>query len=120
MGKKLQVFISYDYAGEIKKPRFVFVLSDLFIQNKVNSLGYKDALEHDNQQMHKEFREDILSSKLIALVDDNKDIQISIFKSLREIEQKNLSGWVSGKDVPDVKGLMEENERLLNVHRIYI
>ncbi|OPH47598.1 hypothetical protein BC351_10425 [Paenibacillus ferrarius] len=111
----------YDYAGEISKPRFAIVLSDSAIQNKIVKIGYKDATEQNNPQLLKNFREDLLGTKLISPVDDDKDIEISIFKSLREIENRNdLSGWVSGKDVPDVNGLLNENARLLKENAKYL
>ncbi|MDQ0885911.1 hypothetical protein QFZ81_000999 [Paenibacillus sp. V4I9] len=103
----------YDYAGEAGKPRFAIVLSDNAIQNKVITVGLKNATEQNNPQLHKDFREGLLAAKLVSPVDDHKDIEISIFKSLREIEQRSdLSGWVSGKDVPNVKDLLEENAKL--------
>ncbi|NQX66659.1 DUF4062 domain-containing protein [Paenibacillus alba] len=104
----------YDYAGEVGKPRFAIVLSDRAIQEKIVKLGYKDATEQNNPQLHKNFRDGLLDTKLVSPVDDHKDIELSIFKSLREIEQRtDLSGWVSGKDVPDVRNILEENAKLL-------
>jgi regulator of replication initiation timing len=103
----------YDYAGEAGKPRFAIVLSDKAIDNKVVILGYKDATEQNNPQLHKDFREGLLAAKLVSPVDDHKDIEISIFKSLREIEQRtDLNGWISGKDVPDNSEILQDNVNL--------
>lgn len=105
----------YDYACEMDKPRFSLVLTDEAINQKIEIMkDHKKVIESENPQKHKEFKDNLLNSKLVNMIDDLKDIENSILKSLRKIEKSaNLYGWVSGKDVPDVKGLLEENGKLL-------
>lgn len=105
----------YDYACEINKPRFSLVLTDDAINHKIEVIkDHKKVLEYDNAQLYKEFKDNLISSKLVNMIDDLKDIENGILKSLRKIERSsNLSGWISGKDVPDVKSLLEENSKLL-------
>lgn len=44
---------------------------------------------------------------------DLKDIRLTVMESLPEIAQmNNLSGWVSGDEVPDVQGLIKEVNEL--------
>ncbi|MEK3824411.1 DUF4062 domain-containing protein [Paenibacillus sp. FSL K6-1558] len=103
----------YDYAGEIGKPRFAVVLSDKSLQSKIEEIGFKDVQEHTHPQKYKDFRDSLLSSRLVNVINDSKDIELSIFKSLREIERReDLSGWVSGKDVSSVVKYAEENMEL--------
>lgn len=105
----------YDYASEVDKPRFSLVLTDEAINNKIKVVeDHTKVLEQDNPQLYKEFKNDLMSSKLVNRIEDIKDIENSILKSLRKIERSShLHGWVSGKDVPDVKVLLEENANLL-------
>lgn len=105
----------YDYANEIDKPRFSLVLTDEAINNKIKVVeDHTKVLEQDNPQLYKVFKNDLTTSKLVNRIDDIKDIENGILKSLRKIERSsNLHGWISGKDVPDVKGLLEENAKLL-------
>nr|WP_274485760.1 hypothetical protein [Paenibacillus polymyxa] len=49
----------------------------------------------------------------IYYVEDVRHIKIVLRDQLSEYAARNdLYGWVSGKDVPDVQKLLEENERL--------
>ncbi|MDQ0885912.1 polyhydroxyalkanoate synthesis regulator phasin [Paenibacillus sp. V4I9] len=108
----------FDYAGQIGKPRFALVLTDDAIQRKIAIVGdHTKVLEQNNPQMHKEFRDGLMKSKLIKKIDDMKDIENGILKSMKELEQRNdLSGWISGKEVnnnsTEVDRLREENKQL--------
>ncbi|MFD7523859.1 DUF4062 domain-containing protein [Paenibacillus chitinolyticus] len=104
----------YNYAEEIGKPRFSLVLSENALQRKIELLGFRDATEQNAPQLYKNFRDWLLSSKYVSTIEDNKDIEINIFKSLREIEQRSeLFGWVSSKEVPDTKNILQKNTELL-------
>ena len=44
-----------------------------------------------------------------SFFNDLKDIRLTVMESLPEIAQmNNLSGWVSGDDIPDINGLINE------------
>ncbi|MEK4509357.1 DUF4062 domain-containing protein [Paenibacillus sp. FSL K6-2524] len=89
----------YDYAEELGKPRIVIVLSENAIQQKIEFIGYKDAAEQENPQMHKDFRERIISSTLVSFVDDTKEIELRVFQSLLGIERSiDLSRIGSGNE----------------------
>ncbi|MBB3132140.1 regulator of replication initiation timing [Paenibacillus rhizosphaerae] len=112
-GSKSYTHWEYDYAGEIGKPRFAVVLSDKSLQSKIEEIGFQNVQELTHPQKYKDFRDGLFSSKLVSAIDDSRDIELSIFKSLREIERReDLSGWVSGKDVPNVVTYAEENMKL--------
>lgn len=93
-------------------------MSDKFLQEKVNTSEFKKILEQENPQMQSKFVDTIKSNKLVSIVDDIKDIEISIFKSLREIEKnEKVIGWVSAKSMPDISVISKvhsENTRLKN------
>lgn len=101
----------YDYAGEKGKPRFAVVITDEAIKEK-GKLNL-DFVERDNYPKYQVFRKDVLG-KISKFFDDIKDIKLTVMESLKEFESDTtLSGWVSGKDVPDIRETLEENSKLL-------
>lgn len=93
----------YEDAGKKHKPRFVVLLSDQAIQNKIKEMDYTSVIEQDEPGKYKEFVTSIKKGKLVNLIDDSKDIEIAIANSLKEIEQNHdLPGWISGKNISDI------------------
>lgn len=103
----------YDYAGEVGKARVAIVLSEVAIEHKVKSLGHKNAVEQENPQLLREFKNGLMNEKLVSIVDDNKDIEREILLSLKEYESReDLFGWVSGREVIE---LQNEIQRLRSI-----
>lgn len=103
--------LEYDYAVETKKPLFAVVIEDSAIEQKVKTNGL-DFLERDRPSELKLFREKVLQN-MSSFFHDLKDIRLTVMESLPEIAQmNNLSGWISGDDVPDVQGLIIEVNEL--------
>lgn len=99
--------LEYDYAVETKKPLFAVVIEDSAIEEKVKNNGL-DFLERERPSELKLFREKVLQN-MSSFFHDLKDIRLTVMESLPEIAQmNNLSGWVSGDDVPDVQALINE------------
>jgi len=100
--------LEYDFAVKNNKPHFALVLSDEAVNLKRQELGITVV---DNPDHLSDFRKKVLS-KIASIIHDTKDIQISIFKSLREIEhRKSVVGWVRG-DAADNTPLVNEITRL--------
>ncbi|HEN3600632.1 TPA: hypothetical protein U5E25_002076, partial [Yersinia enterocolitica] len=71
-----------------------------------------EVLEMNNPKEWKSFREKVLSN-MSSFYDDTKDIKLCVLESLPEIARsRDLSGWISGSEVPDTKVLVDEISRL--------
>lgn len=105
--------LEYDYAVEIGKPLFAVVIKDNALEEKVKSIG-SSVLEKERQNELKLFREKVLS-KMSSFFEDEKDIRLAVMESLSDISStRDLSGWISGNEVPDIKGLIDEISKLNN------
>lgn len=103
--------LEYDYAVETGKPLFAVVIEESALEEKVKMNGL-DFLERERSSELKLFKEKVLRN-MTSFFNDLKDIRLTVMESLPEIAQmNNLSGWVSGDDVPDVQGLITEIDNL--------
>ena len=99
--------LEYNYALKIDKPLFAIVINDEALESKVKTVG-TSVLETERPAELKIFKKKVLSN-VSSFFDDIKDIRICIMESLPEIAAtRKLSGWVSGNEVPDIKGLVDE------------
>ncbi|WP_163529261.1 DUF4062 domain-containing protein [Halobacillus ihumii] len=97
----------YDYAGELKKPRFALVMEEQALENKVKIEGksINDVYERQNPHQFEEFKRKVLS-KTSEFCEDTKDIKLAIIRKLSELKlDSNIVGWISRKDI-------ESNEKL--------
>jgi len=77
------------------------------------------VLEKEHYPKYQEFRNQVLS-KTYKFLDDIKDIKLAILQTLTQYSNDNtLSGWISGKDLPNndtflkqIDKLLEENQSL--------
>jgi len=103
--------LEYNYALEIGKPLFAVVINDDALESKVKEVG-TSVLETERPAELKMFKEKVLSN-MSSFFDDVKDIRLCVMESLPEIAStRELSGWVSGDEVPDTKGLVDEISKL--------
>lgn len=103
--------LEYEYAIEQKKPFFAVVLTDKFIDEKVAKEG-RGILEQENNKELKEFKT-LTMSKMVELCNDNKDIQLAVFKTLSEFSHsKELIGWIRGDNAVNSNLLADEMARL--------
>lgn len=98
----------YEYAGETGKPRFAFVVTDEALRQKPYDFT---AIEH--YQEFQEFKQSVMEQVPIYYVEDVRHIIMVLREVLPKYAARDdLYGWVSGKDVPDIQQLLEENARL--------
>ena len=117
---KSYTHLEYEYALEKGIPVFSVVLNDSAIYQKASKLG-NDAMEQTSQDKLKAFK-NLVTSKIVKFVDDEKDIKLSIHETLKDFERDNkLFGWVKGSELEEYKdtskenyALMEKNTELLN------
>jgi hypothetical protein len=105
--------LEYDYALEIGKPLFAVVIDDEALENKVKEHG-TSVIEKDRPAELKLFKEKVLTN-MSSFFEDMKDIRLCVMESLPEIAStKELAGWISGNEIPDTKGLVDEIAKLNN------
>ncbi|WMT40911.1 DUF4062 domain-containing protein [Paenibacillus sp. D2_2] len=108
-GSKSHTHWAFDYAGEVGKPRFAFVLTDEALRQK----PYDFVVLEDYPQYQK-FKQSVIETVPIYHIEDMRHIQMVIRDQLPELARRDdLYGWVSGKDVQDAKKLLEDNTHLL-------
>lgn len=103
--------LEYNYALEIGKPLFSVVIREDALEEKVKNYG-TSVLEKDRQAELKLFKQKVLSN-MSSFFEDEKDIRLCVMESLPDIAaSRDLSGWISGDEVPDTKTLIEEINKL--------
>lgn len=105
--------LEYEYALSKNIPVFAVVLSDSFLTQKINIIGFKDATEQSQPNKYQEFKS-LVMSKIIREVDDCKDIKITIHSTLNEfINNYDLVGWVRNNNENDTIQLLKDNNLLV-------
>lgn len=103
--------LEYDYALSIGKPLFAVVIREHALEEKVKKFG-TSVIETNNSAALKLFREKALGN-MSAFYEDCKDIKLAVMESVPELAAtRDVSGWISGKEVPDTKGLVDEVTKL--------
>jgi len=108
--KKSYIELEYRYAKKLKKPHFAIVIREEALLEKIKKYGDKFR-EQVNFTQYKAFRRFVLN-KMSYLYKDLKDIQLSIFQNIRQYENANLSGWISGKEAQEMEKVLKENIEL--------
>lgn len=99
--------IEYNYALESGKPLFAVVIKDTALESKVKLHGTA-VIETDRPAELKLFREKVLSN-VSSFYEDEKDIRLCVMESLPDIAAtRELTGWISGAEVPNTKALVDE------------
>lgn len=98
----------YDYAGALGKPRFALVLTDEALRRQPY-----DFVGVSGYQKFQEFKQSVMEDVAIFHIAEEWHIRWVLHEKLKEYKGRDdLGGWVSGKDIPDVQKLLEENARL--------
>lgn len=109
--KKSYTQLEYEYATETQKPFFAAVITESHLKEKVMAVG-PDAIERDNGNLLKKFRE-VVTSKTSRFFNNENELKLIVFKSLTDFERnRDLVGWVRGNEVVDPKATLEEMNRL--------
>lgn len=105
--------LEYEYALSKDIPVFTVVLSDLFLTQKITSLGLKNATEQIAPDKYQTFKT-LVMSKIVREVDDYKDIKIAIYTTLNEfVKTYNLIGWNRSEENFDSIQLLKNNTYLV-------
>lgn len=106
--------LEYEYALSKNIPVFAVVLSESFLTNKINLLGLSDVMEQKAPDKYQSFKS-LVMSKIIRMVDDCKDIKITIHSTLNSfLNDYNLTGWVRNTNINEGDSLhLKERNRSL-------
>jgi len=105
--------LEYEYALSKDIPVFAVVLSESFLTTKINLLGLSDVTEQKAPDKYQSFKS-LVMSKLIRMVDDCKDIKITIHSTLNDfMNEYDLIGWVRNSNENDTIQLLKDNNVLL-------
>lgn len=103
--------LEYDYAVAQGKPLFAVVITESALDKKIKDEG-RDAMETENPKELKLFKEKVLT-RISTFFSDSKDIKLAVHETIADLQNRNhFTGWVSGKEVPDVTSLIDEIARL--------
>jgi len=104
--RKSYIQLEYEYAVEKNKPHFAAVMSEMFLNAKIQKRGKgakgKAVIETDNPHLFKAFQETV-KSKICRFFNDANELKLIVFESLgRHDRDTTLSGWVKGWDADDL------------------
>lgn len=103
--------LEYDYATSKEKPVFSVVITESALDEKLRSEG-RDAIERERPQELKLFREKVLG-RISSFFSDTKDIKLAVHETLSDFMARyEFKGWVSGDEIADSSGLIDEISRL--------
>lgn len=103
--------LEYEYALETNKPVFAVVANEFALHNHAIANERIEVFEKENIDKYNEFKK-LVMSKVCKFYDDTKDIKLAIHETLSDFTDRyKLNGWVASRDIPDIKDLIEENER---------
>lgn len=110
--------LEYEYALSKNIPVFAVVLSEAFLTNKINLLGLSDVMEQKTPDKYQSFKL-LVMSKIIRIVDDCKDIKITIHSTLNEFTNEyHLTGWVRNNKENDNIQLLKDNNSLIKENNL--
>ncbi|HEY0826992.1 MAG TPA: DUF4062 domain-containing protein [Bacilli bacterium] len=111
ISQKSYTQLEYEYAVEKGMPFFSVVMNSTTFDKKVKRHGIS-VTEQENPTKLRNFKE-IVTTRMCKFFDDNKDIKIAIIESINELEKKHkFTGWISGRELHDIEGLIRENKEL--------
>lgn len=102
--EKSYVQLEYEYAERKGKIILPIVISDDFLKQKSSKLG-KFVIEESFPNLYSNFKESVLSSKLVSFFNGYDEIKIAVLKSIKKIEERygdNIMGWISESILQDI------------------
>lgn len=103
--------LEYKYAIERKKPCFALIMSDDYLDQKIQE-ERKGALELANPHKYEDFKKLVMSK--ISKFFGNKDrLQFAILQSILDIQSRHLlSGWVRSTEAVDATRVLNQISEL--------
>ncbi|HJX55090.1 MAG TPA: DUF4062 domain-containing protein [Polyangia bacterium] len=94
--------LEYEYAVEKGKPFFAVLMTDPSRETRVRNGEAISALTESSAPDKFTIFRDLVTTRLCKFADDEKDIKLAIWQSIRDLEQRlEHAGWVPLKSLPD-------------------
>lgn len=111
--KKSYTELEYRFALQNKIPAFALVINEKGLDNKINQLGIRNAIEIENKDQYTLFK-NFVESMTCRYFEDCKDIKSHFLSKIREIEHEgNLIGWIRENE-----GTINLNNPIINESNI--
>ena len=101
--------LEYEYAVENGRPFFAVIMTDASRDVRVKNGETISALtESDAAGKFSAFKQ-MVTSKMCKFADDEKDIKLAIWQSIRDLEQRlENAGWVPVRSLPDNSQILSD------------
>lgn len=104
----------YEKAKELGKPIFSLVLTEDYLNKKVEDKKLKATdLSYKDEKLVA-FRDEVMS-KIVSNIDNIVQIEAEVIKSINRIIKKrenDLEGWIKGSNLKELEALREEKQKL--------
>lgn len=99
---KSYTHLEYEYAIESGKPYFAIVMTSTSREMRIRAGEPIDTMQEAyHPDKYRRFL-DAVTGKMCKFADDEKDIKLGIWQSLRDLEQRHqFAGWISAHALPD-------------------
>lgn len=104
----------YEKAKELGKPIFSLVLTEDYLNKKVEDKKLKATDLSYNDDKLVTFRDEVMS-KIVSNIDNIVQIEAEVIKSINRIIKKrenDLDGWIKGSSLKELEALRQENKEL--------
>ena len=104
----------YEKAKELGKPIFSLVLTEDYLNKKVEDKKLKATDLSYNDDKLVTFRDEVMS-KIVSNIDNIVQIEAEVIKSINRIIKKrenDLDGWIKGSSLKELEALRQENQKL--------
>ncbi|HEX6745996.1 MAG TPA: DUF4062 domain-containing protein [Longimicrobium sp.] len=109
---KSYIHLEYEYAVARGKPVFAVVIEEQHRKERIKILG-EIAIETENASKLRDFRDQVLGTRLVRFWSDPRDIKLAIHETMAElIRRDDLVGWVPRAQNVDTGALAEQLARL--------
>jgi Domain of unknown function (DUF4062) len=109
--QKSYIHLEYEHALEQEKPLFAVVISESYLDEKVQKFG-RHVIETEYAQQLREFRR-FVCMRMVRFWSDPRDIKLAVLETLAEFSRREeLIGWIPGNEVVNTGALAEEIARL--------
>jgi uncharacterized protein YdcH (DUF465 family) len=109
---KSYTHLEYEYASELGKPMFACVMTNEYIDNKIQGSNYKEIREQSNIDGFSEFK-NLVMSKVVFPCHDTNEMKYQIMRKMKELDRDDsLTGWIRASESYNSALLSEEIARL--------
>jgi Domain of unknown function (DUF4062) len=114
---KSYTHLEYEYAVELGKPMFACVMTNEYLDSKIQGSNYKEIREQLNIDRLSEFN-NLVMSKIVFQCHDVNEMKYQIMRKMKELDRDDsLTGWIRASESYNSALLSEEVARLSQENR---